>query len=170
MTNPIATSKVVLIGEAPGPKSNPAQPLCGYPKNMSGYRLCKMTGLTLAAYHRLYGRANLLSYYPGLAWKKGTKARWPVVESRAAARAILPFLRGRRVIMLGRRVASAFEFPASLPFLDWQYDYDAAIEFACLPHPSGQNRWYKKPVNVAAAMKFMHETTAEIKSVKKRTA
>jgi hypothetical protein len=165
-------SNLVLIGEAPGPNTDPAFPLFPLPARSAGYYLCKLTGLSTAGYLRTFERHNLLQEHPGHNANGRGKDRWPVREARAAAGAMLPFLAGRRVILVGRRVAEAFGQPRELlDFFSWQEvhvkrwrpldERPGPVSLTCIPHPSGRNHWYNEPGNRERATAFFQQLLTE---------
>lgn len=96
---------------------------------------------------------NLFDVYPGAA-RKGTK--WDAPAAREKAAALIPtFSPGARVILVGRRVSTAFGYPW-LSFLTWTYDdHPPGFYVAVIPHPSGIVRWWNSPDNVEAARRFL---------------
>ncbi len=129
--------KVVLVGESP-PRIVGA-PLFSGP---SGRRLIEASGLGPLGYVAAFGRLNLLERHPGSA---GKGSLFPLEEAREAVEEVAPALEGRFVVLLGGRVASAFRF--GLPYFEvgrWRGSSCLAV-----PHPSGVNRWWNEPANVA---------------------
>lgn len=140
--------KVILIGQAPGPNTNPEAPLFPIPKSSTGGRLVELMGIHPSAYLKLFDRTNLLHEFPGR-WKRDDK--WPRREARIAAQAIRPLLKYRTAILVGRNVARAFDLEG-LEFQKWERIHSANI--AVIPHPSGRNHWYRKPGNAEVAQEF----------------
>lgn len=140
--------KPVLIGQAPGPNTDPELPLFPLPKTSGGGRLFSLTGLSQSDYIRLTHRLNLLNYFPG-SNKQGDK--FPMREARAAAEAVRWFLADRVVIFAGRNVAEAFGYGSEYEFLTWyeteRRRFHGAFRFAIVPHPSGRNHWYNREEN-----------------------
>lgn len=147
-------NRPLLIGQAPGPNTDPEYPLYPAPKTSAGGRLCDLMGITRGQYLKSFDRANLLPYFPGR-----TQARddsFPMAPARLAARVMRPLLRGRQVILVGRKVADAF----GVPRVEWFEEFPlhcgprhAATECSGLataiviPHPSGRNHWYNSETN-----------------------
>lgn len=134
--------KTLLVGEAPARTTVGARPFTG----RTGDRLAELAGL-----ERLrdgFDAVNLLDRWPGPAGPKGSA--FPLALARPAAEALRPRIRRRRVILVGRRVASAFRL-ASLPYLTWEG------QVAVLPHPSGVCRWWNEPENVELAAEFLRD-------------
>jgi len=132
--------KPLLIGQAPGPKTDPDDPLAA--NTVTGRRLAELCGLDQQAYTSAFQRANLLHYFPG---RTGSDDRFPIREARAAALALRPFLRGRSIIMIGRGVAQAFGYRrADLPFCEQRLNERWGFFYSCIPHPSGRNRAYNE--------------------------
>lgn len=150
----------LLIGQAPGPNTDPEYPLYPVPRTSAGGRLCELMGLTRAEYITTFDRVNLLPYFPGK--DRANEDKFPMSPARLAARVLRPMLRGRRVILVGRQVAQAFQLGA-----DWHewVDFrvgprhaalgcDGLAQVAVVPHPSGRNHWYNNELNRARARRF----------------
>lgn len=148
--------RVILIGQAPGPNTKPEAPLYPYPATSAGGRLASFLGLSLREYLERFERYNVLNHFPGQGGSG--EDRFPKSEARCAAQAMWPFLRGRRVVFVGRQVAEAFGFGA-VPFLEsvealnrkigepGTSTADHKTTFVVIPHPSGRNPWYSRPEN-----------------------
>lgn len=135
--------KPLLVGQAPGPNTDPLRPLAPLPRSSAGGRLAELAGLSPKEYLKLFDRTNLLHTFPGR-WKRDDK--WPVRDAEIAASAMKPLLGGRHVILVGRNVAVAFGYPAQhLDFHEWFNDSQWGFEVAVVPHTSGRNHWYRKP-------------------------
>lgn len=150
--------RIILVGEAPGPRTDPRAPLFPMPRNSAGYRLFELTGLEWRSqYLARFQRCNIFANHPGT-WdaQKWPKDKWLTREARFAADAMRFFFERRRVIFVGRRVAMAFGYGAEkLPFLEWDYCATWRYQFACLPHTSGRSHWYNDPENKRAASEFL---------------
>lgn len=149
-------SRPLLIGQAPGPKTDPGEPL--HPAtSLTGRRLATLFGLEDHSYLTAFDRANLLYQYPG---KVGKEDRFPMAEAKLSALTLAPLLAGRTVILLGRNVCSAFRLDA-LPWFTWSelplgsYREPAAV--AAIPHPSGRCRVYNDPASRDEAAAFLRE-------------
>ncbi len=102
------STRLVLVGQAPGRSSGPARPIMG----PSGRRLAELAGLGFPGeYEAWFERLNLLPEYPG----KGSSQNDAFVLARArlAAWELFPALVGRRGVLLGRGVADAFRLGGS---------------------------------------------------------
>ena len=144
--------KPLIIGQAPGPSTDPLHPLCPLPRSGTGGRLAEFAGLTAQEYTDLFDRANLLQFFPGK-WKRDDK--FPRVSAAIAASAMKPLLRGRCLILLGRNVAGAFGYSSrQLSFHDCFYDHIWGFEVVVIPHPSGRNRWYRDAENLKQSQEF----------------
>jgi uracil-DNA glycosylase len=143
---PLPSVRLVLVGQAPGPTSDPEVPLCPV-TSTTGRRLRDLMQLSSEEY-LLLERVNLLQCFPG---KHARDDAFPRKLARVAAQAMRPLLRGRRVVLLGRKVAAAFG--VELPFLMWSTWKD--LEISILPHPSGRSRWYNSPENQGKAGEFL---------------
>ena len=145
--------RVLLLGQAPARDGDPRRPLIG--GRGSGRILQLLTGTTLRQYSRIFERRNLLQAWPGSAGAKGDL--FPMTDAREAANALLPFLAGRRVVLLGTGVARAFGFPPETPRFEW-FERDGT-RFALSPHPSPANLWWNAWRNRAEAARFFGSIT-----------
>lgn len=158
--------KPLLIGQAPGPNTDPDHPLAPTPRSGAGGRLADLANLTATQYLRLFDRTNLLHTFPGRTKRDDCL---PVREARIAANAMKPLLRGRRVVLVGRNVAEAFGYPGSeLEFHEWTMNERWGFEVAVVPHTSGRNHWYRKPGNDDRARAFWLGLVADLKTKKKK--
>lgn len=150
----------LLIGQAPGPNTNPDYPLFPAPSRSAGARLADIMGLSRGEYLRAFDRANLIPEFPG---KDGNgEDKFPRSPARFAAQVMRPLLRGRTVVLVGRQVAQAFGVES-----DWHEWQDLQVgpyhavtrcpgvaRIAVVPHPSGRNHWYNSELNRASARRF----------------
>jgi hypothetical protein len=156
------STRPLLIGQAPGPRTHPDLPLVPTPTTSAGGRLFAMTGLSTEDYMRTFDRVNLLYEHPGKMPAKAQDA-FPVREARAAANAMHPFLSGREVLFVGRDVTCAFGHE-DMEWCRWYWD-TWGMRFAAIPHPSGRNHWYNKAENRAAAETFLREWVGHLTGV-----
>lgn len=140
------SARPLLVCAAPGPNTNPEQPLLCIPKTSAGGRLKELMGISSSQYLHTFDRINLVADYPG-ATCRGDK--FPMSTAKATARAIRPLLVGRVVILVGSGPRDAF----GLSHVDWHQWTKCPIwgmtQFAVVPHPSGRNHWYNKPENLS---------------------
>lgn len=120
--------RVVLVGQAPSRRSDPARPLSG----RSGDFLSTAAGFKIGG---AFDLRNLLSGFPG---KKGKGDAFPLWKAKIAAWALCRELKGRRVVLLGQNVARAFGFGRP-ELMTWVAGPWPLWETAVLPHPSGIN-------------------------------
>ncbi len=139
----------LLIGQAPGPNTDPRLPLFPVPSTSAGGRLASFAGMTRGEYLMSLERINLLQNFPG---KTGRDDKFPMKDAKIAARAIRPLLDDRVVILVGRNVANAFEL--DIEFHQFVPGFDFCRELAVVPHPSGRNHWYNKEENKLIAKEF----------------
>lgn len=140
----------LLIGQAPGPRTNPDTPLWPAPPQSGGGRLFTLTGMTTREYLRTFDRMNLLREFPGR-WRRDD--RWPRREARIAAQAVEPLLKERVVIFVGRNVATAFDH-GQLPWFEWTQCGRWGYAGVVIPHPSGRNHWYNREGNRLISQEF----------------
>lgn len=142
--------KPLLIGQAPGPNSDPDEPLAG----RCGARLADLCGLSEKDFLDRFERVNLLKKFPGKAAKGDA---FPIDLARKTAVDLLIFGKlNRTVVMLGGNVARSFGFPSTgLEMFRWNMiDGSPLIRLAFCPHPSGVSRWWNDPKNLRAARRF----------------
>lgn len=165
----------ILIGQAPGPNTDPDYPLFPLPPRSAGGRLQALTGLTVSGYLRTFDRTNLLYEFPGARGTKHSRTvdhvvdAFPVRQARIAAMALRPLLAGRRVILLGRGVATAFRLDPRLEPFQWVTLHCGTgpawprsnCQVAMVPHTSGRSRFYNDPGNVARVRAFFEQLLAE---------
>jgi uracil-DNA glycosylase len=142
----------LLIGQAPGPRSDPLEPLAG----RCGARLAGLCGIEQAEFLERFERVNLLDRFPG---KAGKGDRFDINKARKKAIDLLLFgqMENRRVVMLGANVARTFGFPPATEQLLWSVTDGGGFHVAFCPHPSGVSRWWNEKTNVAKALLFWRE-------------
>jgi len=142
------SDRVLLIGQAPSENGSKDEVLCG----KIGRRLSKLADMEFDEYVRCTDRVNVFDEWPG---KKGKGDAWDAKKAEKKAKQMLPDLKNRHVLFVGRNVADAFGF-RDLPFLQWRYA-DVAVRVAVIPHPSGIVTWWNDPDNRMAAADFLKE-------------
>lgn len=138
---------LVLIGEAPGGTLSiahrPALALTG----RAGRAICDLAGWDWTTYLRRTERHNLfLDPMPD--------GRWPRRLAAVRARQLALRLEGRTIILLGAKVAEAFDL-AEEPLYSWLYWATDWANVAKIPHPSGRNRMWNDPAEKARARAFL---------------
>jgi len=121
-------SPVVLIGESNPYGGAPEFALYCYPAGSSGDRLRRILGLDPTAYLELE-RVNLCV------------GAWVTAAAVQKARGIVRGSPGsdRVLVLLGRRVSSAFEQVVGEPLLPFSATSASSVRIVSLPHPSGRN-------------------------------
>lgn len=116
-----------------------------------------------AEYEEAFDRANLLNIWPG---KAGKGDKFDAVKAGKAAWRMVPKLHKRRVVLLGKNVAKAFNCE-DMPLMVWEHrgGWKGKLQYECevavLPHPSGVNRWWNNPKNYARARAFLLEAASQ---------
>jgi len=161
--------KLMLIGQGlnreAGKRMRELKPelRAGYARRISltgavGRRMAQLAGISFFSYLRHTDRRNLLDRCPG--------KRFPCAEAFRRAESMREELCGRRVIFMGRMVATAFGC-AQCGLLKWYSGPDLCLPmeaFAILPHPSGLNRWWNRGRHTSMARKFLREAFREVPS------
>jgi uracil-DNA glycosylase len=145
--------KPLLIGQAPGPETDPWLPLSG----RSGARLARLCRIDLDEFLAAFDRVNLIGRFPG---KAGKGDGFPLQIARRRALALSRGFGGRTVVLLGGNVSAAF-CVAPAPLLRWRRGALGAARLAIAPHPSGISRWWNEPENVRAATRFFRRLARE---------
>ena len=143
-------ARIALVGEAPGPRGNPATPLWPEPKTGAGGRLAAMAGMSRSEWLRSFVRANLLDYYPG--------PSFPLSVARPLAVPLAQRLSPLPLVLLGRGVQAAFRFPEPDPMVWVDYELEGVwIRAAGLLHPSGLNHYYNCALRKATVGSWLRE-------------
>lgn len=141
------SGKIILVGQAPGSRGDPKQPLAG----AAGRRLAALANIDLDQFLDRFERVNLL----GPQLKAGKGDAFDVRAARDKADALRLKWRGRKAVLLGRGVAAAFRLVPD----DYQWfkplEVPPGVEVAVMPHPSGISHWWNDSANVEAAREFM---------------
>ncbi len=143
--------KLVLIGEAPGRESireRPSLALTG----SSGKALCAIAGWDWLDYLRLTERYNLFL---------DPQPRWNAAAAIDSAHELELMLEGRSIILLGAKVAEAFDASRD-PLYTWLH-FDWA-DVARIPHPSGRNRVWNSGAERRQASEFLRFLLLEASS------
>lgn len=145
-------SRPLLVGQAPGPNTDPLEPLYPAPASSAGGRLAFFMGLTPEQYLEIYDRVNLLNEFPGGDPKRD---KFPLHDGKIAAASLRPLLRERVVVLLGRNVALSWkgEVARAGP-MEWSVCPRFGTRLSWVPHPSGRNRWYNSDINRTKALSF----------------
>jgi hypothetical protein len=117
-------------------------------------------GISEVTYLSLFARKNLFL----------STERWsaPLARARASTLRAQAGMGGLPLILLGRRVAEAFERgDCELPSLDHEFItwrkaatgeiVERTIPVLCIPHPSGRNRVWNQPEVVVACRRIFAE-------------
>jgi hypothetical protein len=133
--------KPLLVGESTSKGHEDV--LSPIPKGGSGYRLIAILGMTEAEYVETFDRVNLCA------------DGWNGAEAKGKAATLLW---RHRIIMLGRKVTTAFGFRYE-PFTE------VADGILCLPHPSGRCRTWNDPSSVLAARETVNKLLSKSQKI-----
>lgn len=144
-------SRLLIVGEdfgnAPERYAREIYTLTG----KSGKRLASLMGFegdqAMFEYALSTERVNVVARQPD--WKDQA-----LVASRVAE--LEQRFVGRRVVLLGVRVAAAFGV-SDLDLLTWRHDSPRRAWLARVPHPSGRSHWWNEEANVLAAAGFLRD-------------
>jgi uracil-DNA glycosylase len=141
--------KSVFIGQMPNSVDDEGDPLTLKYPDSSGSRLAKWMNVTAEEFADRFVRVNLNPHSDD----EFSPAHW-----KASARNMAGLLEHRRVVLLGRAVAEAFDLnPRQYDYFRW-FDHPSGYEtslFVVIPHPSGRNRLYNDQQNVNRAMDLL---------------
>ena len=136
------------VGEAPKAGELGDWPALHGPSGDRLARICDF--VDAAALFAGSATVNVFDEWPGPA-KSGKGDAFPMRRARRLADEMRAGMAGR-VVLVGRRVATAFGF-AGIPPCRWE-DF-AGLQVAMIPHPSGVNRWYNDARNKATVAVFV---------------
>jgi hypothetical protein len=141
--------KIILVGQAPGRRSDPKEPFSGN----SGRRLAALAGLDHAEFLKRFERVNLLDGWPGGGPHKGDS--FDLRAARDKADQLREGWKGRKAVLLGRGVAAAFRLVPDDYGWFQPLEVPPGLEVAVMPHPSGISHWWNDPDNVQRAREYM---------------
>lgn len=138
MTEVPDMSDVLLVGELNPHGGDPRFALYDYPEHSAGAHLRRILGLDTERYLAIR-RTNLC------------RGRWTMAEARRKVESLVadqgaPW---RRIVMLGRRVAAAFDcadvpaYTSAVRCFDGSWPREFVM--VAIPHPSGLNREWDAP-------------------------
>jgi len=142
------SKRPLLVGELNPYGADPKYALYPLPEHSAGGRLCAaILGLSRLEYLRRFDRVNLCV------------GKWTMAEARKTAKSIRGdgslFPGGERtVVLLGRKVATAFDLGVHPPF---SVVKGLASTYVLLPHPSGLCREWNTPGAVDKARSTLRE-------------
>jgi len=139
-------TRTVLIGMNNPHSADPVHALAPYPQGVAGQRLHDMLAAVRpetfrGTYMRGFDRRNVL-----------VGRDWSLRAAQEVAPALWSSLDGRRVVLLGQAVLTAFRLPATMPLV-WQRPEGSLMaspgpaQWCLVPHASGLNRWYNEEIN-----------------------
>lgn len=142
----------LIVGYAPSRTSDPKRPLSG----PCGDRLADLMGVSALDFVRRFERVNVFDAWPG---KDGKGDGFDPLAAFDRAKEI--DIRGRKVLLLGRRVAAAFGLECALePCVPKLVEFPPS-EFVSIvvmvPHPSGVNLWWNSEENRERARKALRD-------------
>jgi len=157
--------RIIMVGQAPSKHGDPSKPLTG----VAGRKLAFLSGVPPLEFYASTVRVNVFDNYMG-SLREGDMFPHKAACERVSI--LQPLFEGRRVVFVGRAVAHAFKFEDD--WLAWRllgcdredgprYHFEAA----CIPHPSGRNRFWGDRENTAMAMRFMIEAVSRPSCVPK---
>jgi len=149
----------LLVGEAPNAATERIPRLWLRPDSSgvrhTANRLLEFSGLTQREFLEAFDRTNVLEFWPGRTRRARAGDRWVADVARRRVEQRRAEWQGRALVLLGRRVAGAFQLPDSLPWfsavrLDLGEGDLGGTTAVVVPHTSGANRWFNNVENVAA--------------------
>jgi hypothetical protein len=148
----------LLIGEAPGPNTNPKLPLFPEPNSSAAGRLLRYADVEHADYMGKLVRMNLCD---------GEWSERRAVAGRVRAVSYLldsaNFYDGvpLRVLLLGKRVAAAWACHGPFGCVTQVYPGDVELRVAWIPHPSGRCHLYNDRKNQLRARRAVQWAVGE---------
>ena len=147
--------KPLVVGQAPSRATDGRPPFSG----RTGANLASLLGVPHRELLRLVDVVNLLPRWPG---KAGRGDRFPIAEARAAAAMLLAVAPHDRIVAVGANVARALDIDGE----GLRTVSNGRRAFLVVPHPSGLNRWFNEPENVAEASRALRAfVSADLRAV-----
>lgn len=148
-----ATDGVLLVGELNPFGGDPGYALWPDPAHCSGGRLMRILGMRRYDYVRTE-RVNLC------------RGRWALRAARAAAEECEQRAGIHTLVLLGRKVATAFGYGEMPLFQTLHRDLpdNRRLRFVILPHPSGLNRTWRSPDSLHRARELLQDVLPVNKS------
>ena len=151
--------RIIFVGQSPSFSSQGLAPMAG----KSGRYLAELMGLTQETMLVNHDFVNVLDKFPGK--NSCGMDNFPLQEARnKAERVILPMMKNRVVILLGKNVGKAFNMPKNVQYFCRLSVVGITDHVWIIPHPSGLNRFWNHEVNVLNARKFFTEILSDVKS------
>lgn len=144
----IVTGRVLLVGEDNPRSIQPEHALYPHDRTAAGWRLADILGLHRETYLRLW-RTNLCT------------PSWAPTQARERARFLGELSQWRVVVMLGRKVATAFARAGAPRLEQWETRGCGDKLYVALPHPSGLSRAWNDPAARHRARAVMHDLAPE---------
>lgn len=140
--------KALLVGEANPYGRDPLMALYPYPAQSAGGRLCKLLGMSTQAYLNTFDRVNLYALPP---------RKWSdKLAAEHAERVLREHPRSFPIVLLGRRVATAFGFKTIPFFREISRLVDVTYcTFIIVPHPSGRCHIWNDEATVAELRRLL---------------
>lgn len=139
--------KPLIVGESNPYGGDDYYALYPAPDGCSGHRLCRLVlWMSRHKYLDVFDRCNLV------------RGKWSIVVARASAREMLSVDDGRKLILLGSKVSSAFGTPYE-PFSASEVGGHPVL---VLPHPSGLCRAWGVQGAYARARECLKEFAPEV--------
>lgn len=136
-------NRIAVVGEAPSRWMQERRLL--EPLVLAKLELASLAGIGITEWEEKFECFNVLDKWPGRS-PYGKGDLFPLAEARIRARELKEALLNRRIILLGRRVASAFDVEA--PWFEWRRGT------VVVPHPSKVSRWWNDASNRRRAEEF----------------
>lgn len=147
--------KPLIIGEAPSKNETTEHPIEG----RVGKRLATCCGMTLQDFLKHFDRVNLLHV------RQDTKEKGFEFDAKAGKAAAdelrKSFQPDQVVLFLGGRVSEAFGVHG--PYFEQRVVNGINTRAFIVPHPSGVNRWWNDPANLAQMNTFMRSIVGQTK-------
>lgn len=156
------TNKLLFIGQAPSQESDGQPPFTG----RCGKFLASLLDTTQDKMLEDYDFVNVFERWQG---KDVGGDKFPHLEASVKAKAMIPSLSGRTVVLLGHNVARAFGAQGFRYFEYYTIRNPQKREqiivplMSVMPHPSGRVRYWNIPDNRELARKFLNSLKVQTK-------
>ncbi len=162
----IPEARVLLVGQAPGPREQATGRLFAYTAGMRLFSWFRTVGVEEEEFRRKVWISAVIRCFPGRAPQGGDRVPAPeeIANCRPWLERELEWLRPETVIAVGSLAMRQFLPPAPLDELvgkSFRHQQNGhACEIVPLPHPSGRSTWTNVPAHASLLRKALRKLAA----------
>ncbi|MBF0602659.1 MAG: hypothetical protein HQL07_03080 [Nitrospirae bacterium] len=151
--------RVMIVGAAPGRDSDPTRPLVPTQSGQgAAASLLRLMQIDPCSFEVIFDRHYIIPLHAG---RSRNGDRFPKAMVLAGVARLIPLFRGRTVVLIGKKTASAFGISHLAPCTWGQQILGSSSEdnrmttIAWVPNPCGINPWWNHPTNKQAGEAFL---------------